>query len=124
MMGTFADISDVRWEFVEASMAALDRLRAALSDAEGRGGVDSQKKAAMLSVRAEAAVSSLLQAAIALGLLPSLLPGVGLAPGKRSKWARYCGHATYVVVIFENNFEYNCSYYPVRLHACEEVRSK
>ena len=88
MMGTFADISDVRWEFVEASMAALDRLRAALSDAEGRGGVDSQKKAAMLSVRAEAAVSSLLQAAIALGLLPSLLPGVGLAPAKRSKWAR------------------------------------
>ena len=74
-------------------MAALDRLRAALSVAEERG-VDSQKKAALLSVKAEAAVSSLLQAAIALGLLPSLLPGVGLAPGKRSKWARYCGHAT------------------------------
>ena len=72
-------------------MAALDRLRAALSEAEGGGGDDGQKKGAMLSVRAEAAVSSLLQAAIALGLLPSLLPGVGLAPGKRSKWARYWG---------------------------------
>ena len=71
-------------------MAALDRLKAVLSEAEGGGGDGGQqKKGAMLSVKAEAAVSSLLQAAIALGLLPSLLPGVGLAPGKRSKWARY-----------------------------------
>ena len=75
-------------------MAALDRLRAALSEAEGGGGdgEGQHRKGAMLSVKAEAAVSSLLQAVIALGLLPSLLPGVGLAPGKRSKWARYCGH--------------------------------
>ena len=88
-------------------MAALDRLRAALSEAEGGGGGDDgqQKKGAMLSVKAEAAVSSLLQAVIALGLLPSLLPGVGLAPGKRSKWARYSGHTTFLVVIFESNMK-------------------
>ena len=77
---------DVRWEFVEASMAALDRLKAALAEAEASEG----QKGAMLSVKAESAVSSLVQATIALGLLPSLLPGVGLSPQKRSKWARVC----------------------------------
>ena len=75
----------MRWEFVQASMAALERLRAALVEAEEEG-----QKGAMLSVKAEAAVSSLLQTSIALGMLPSLLPGVGLAPEKRSKWARVC----------------------------------
>ena len=80
------DPEDVRWEFVEASMAALERLKVALAESEASVG----QKGAMLSVKAESEVSSLVQTTISLGLLPSLLPGVGLAPEKRSKWARVC----------------------------------
>ena len=50
---------DVRWQFVEASMAALGRLKAALAEAEEIEG--GQQKGAMLSVKAESAVSSLMQ---------------------------------------------------------------
>lgn len=49
---------DVRWQFVEASMAALGRLKEALAEAEESA---EGQKGAMLSVKAESAVSSLMQ---------------------------------------------------------------
>ena len=80
---------DVRWNYVVTCFEYLEDLKSALEEVSA-GGAKNQSEDALpphsLSVKQEQHVSSLVQMIIALGILPSLLPGVGLPIEKRSKF--------------------------------------
>ena len=79
------DDGDVRWRFVVASLSTLLKLRLHLT-AVGAAATDASVP--LLSVRQQKQVSTLLQMVTALGLLPNLMPGVGLALERRSQFVR------------------------------------
>ena len=72
------ETKDVRWEYVLKSLELLNSLKESLKSVE-----DSDLN---LSVNQQQNVSSIIQLAVALGIVPSLLPGVGLPLSKRSKF--------------------------------------
>lgn len=69
--------NDVRWRFVLHTLSTLSGLRD-----------DPSSPIPLFSVKDSQNVSSVLQMVVALGLIPSLIPGVGLAPEKRSKFVQ------------------------------------
>ena len=69
---------DVRWRFVQHSLAQIANLQSFLA----------RESNAMLSVKQEQQVSMLIQTSLALGVLPNLIPGVGLALEKRTKFVQ------------------------------------
>jgi hypothetical protein len=77
---------DVRWSFVKRSMETLMKLRRALETETAAASVGT----VLLSVKNEAEVSSLVQMVVVLGVLPSLIPGVGLPMEQRSNWVQRC----------------------------------
>lgn len=73
-----ANNEEVRWAYVKECLALLEELKAGMNDVS--------EKESLLSVSQQQNVSSIVQLAIALGMVPSLLPGVGLSVSKRSKF--------------------------------------
>ena len=82
---------DVRWNYVVTCFEYLEELKSALEEVSAGAKNQSDENINVLpphslSVKQEQHVSSLVQMIIALGILPSLLPGVGLPIEKRSKF--------------------------------------
>ena len=82
---------DVRWNYVVTCFEYLEELKSALEEVSAGAKNQSDENIDVLpphslSVKQEQHVSSLVQMIIALGILPSLLPGVGLPIEKRSKF--------------------------------------
>eukprot|EP00095_Tigriopus_kingsejongensis_P012027 maker-scaffold593_size129216-snap-gene-0.30 protein:Tk12027 transcript:maker-scaffold593_size129216-snap-gene-0.30-mRNA-1 annotation:"transmembrane and coiled-coil domain-containing protein 7" len=72
---------DVRWAFVQEILRLLVKLAHCLKR---------QSSETLLSVKENKDLSTALQIVIALGILPNLIPGVGLAVDKRSKFIQDC----------------------------------
>ncbi len=73
--------ADVRWRFVERALQVLSALKEAVSEAEKANPAGPP----VMSVRQEAEAATTMQICVVLGLIPSLVKGVGLGPEKRSK---------------------------------------
>ena len=71
---------DVRWNYVTKGLELLQRLKNSLP----KDSKDSLSES--LSIGQQQNVSAGIQLVIALGIVPSLLPGVGLSMAKRSKF--------------------------------------
>ncbi len=69
---------DVRWDYVQKCISLLETLKNCLKNQDSNQ--------VLLSVNQQQNISSLMQLIIALGIVPSLLPGVGLPLSKRSKF--------------------------------------
>lgn len=76
---------NARWAYVRHCLSLLRDLKDGLCEAshsEASPGGDAD----ILSVQQQQSVSSMIQLVVALGVVPSLLPGVGLPLAKRSKF--------------------------------------
>jgi hypothetical protein len=78
--------SEVRWAYVKSCIDLLQELKDALGQLSGQADKESALPADTLSVSQQQHVSSMIQFIIALGVVPSLVPGVGLPLEKRSKF--------------------------------------
>ncbi|TRY61857.1 hypothetical protein TCAL_11238 [Tigriopus californicus] len=74
------DAQDVRWTFVSQILAHLTEIAQSL-----KGSFD-----VLLSVQEQKDISTAMQLVIALGILPNLIPEVGLSIEKRSKFIQTC----------------------------------
>ena len=83
------------WLYVETSLHLLQELKHALisvssnNDQEKPRSVEPTLSSDSLSVTQQQHVSALLQFITALGIVPSLIPGVGLPMEKRSKFLQH-----------------------------------
>ena len=80
-------LEDVRWSYVAHCLKLLSDLKSSLLEVSQIGHDDKTKPPLdTLSVSQQQNVSSMIQLVIALGIVPSLIPGVGIPIEKRSKF--------------------------------------
>ena len=77
--------SDVRWRFVEHALAILEDIAKNLKETQ-----ESQISPDIFSVREQQSIGKVTQLIVSLGVLPSLIPGVGLPAEKRSRFMQRC----------------------------------
>ncbi|GFG37493.1 hypothetical protein Cfor_00861, partial [Coptotermes formosanus] len=81
---SFAANSGVRWRFVCVSLYILLSLKKCLSEKTSKCKGKEQPTADLLSVSQQKTIRTCLQFVISMGVLPSLLPGVGISLAARS----------------------------------------
>ena len=79
-----SDDENVRWAYVRHCLSLLRCLKDELCQASKIGSDTGHVD--ILSIQKQQCVSSMIQLVVALGIVPSLLPGVGLPMAKRSKF--------------------------------------